>query len=412
MIYNWYKLTLVKNLFEKGNNMFKITDTVSWVGKIDWELNKFHGDEYSTHKGSSYNSYLIRDEKTVLIDTVWQPFSQEFVTNLKKEIDLKEIDYIIMNHSEIDHSGALCELMEEIPNTPIYCTKKGVSIIKGIHHKQFNFVEVKTGDTLDIGKNKLIFVEATMLHWPDSMMTYMSGENILFSNDAFGQHYASELMYNDKVDREELYNEAIKYYANILTPFSKFVVKKIEEVVSLNIPINMICPSHGIIWKEDPLQIVTQYMEWAKGYQENQITIIYDTMWNGTRRMAEVIAEGIKSVDKDVVIKIYNSAKKDKNDIITEVFKSKMILVGSSTINNGILSSTAAILEMIKGLKFINKKAAAFGAYGWSGEGNKIITEQLKEAKFEVLNDGIKALWNPDEDALEQCRKFGEELVK
>lgn len=392
--------------------MFKITDTVSWVGKIDWELNKFHGDEYSTHKGSSYNSYLIRDEKTVLIDTVWQPFSQEFVTNLKKEIDLKEIDYIIMNHSEIDHSGALCELMEEIPNTPIYCTKKGVSIIKGIHHKQFNFVEVKTGDTLDIGKNKLIFVEATMLHWPDSMMTYMSGENILFSNDAFGQHYASELMYNDKVDREELYNEAIKYYANILTPFSKFVVKKIEEVVSLNIPINMICPSHGIIWKEDPLQIVTQYMEWAKGYQENQITIIYDTMWNGTRRMAEVIAEGIKSVDKDVVIKIYNSSKKDKNDIITEVFKSKMILVGSSTINNGILSSTAAILEMIKGLKFVNKKAAAFGAYGWSGEGNKIITEQLKEAKFEVLNDGIKALWNPDEDALEQCRKFGEELVK
>ncbi|MDF2677561.1 MAG: beta-lactamase domain protein [Bacillota bacterium] len=392
--------------------MFKITDTVSWVGKIDWELNKFHGDEYSTHKGSSYNSYLIRDEKTVLIDTVWQPFSQEFVTNLKKEIDLKEIDYIIMNHSEIDHSGALCELMEEIPNTPIYCTKKGVSIIKGIHHKQFNFVEVKTGDTLDIGKNKLIFVEATMLHWPDSMMTYMSGENILFSNDAFGQHYASELMYNDKVDREELYNEAIKYYANILTPFSKFVVKKIEEVVSLNIPINMICPSHGIIWKEDPLQIVTQYMEWAKGYQENQITIIYDTMWNGTRRMAEVIAEGIKSVDKDVVIKIYNSAKKDKNDIITEVFKSKMILVGSSTINNGILSSTAAILEMIKGLKFINKKAAAFGAYGWSGEGNKIITEQLKEAKFEVINDGIKALWNPDEDALAQCRKFGEELVK
>ncbi len=392
--------------------MFKITDTVSWVGKIDWELNKFHGDEYSTHKGSSYNSYLIRDEKTVLIDTVWQPFSQEFVTNLKKEIDLKEIDYIIMNHSEIDHSGALCELMEEIPNTPIYCTKKGVNIIKGIHHKQFNFVEVKTGDTLDIGKNKLIFVEATMLHWPDSMMTYMSGENILFSNDAFGQHYASELMYNDKVDREELYNEAIKYYANILTPFSKFVVKKIEEVVSLNIPINMICPSHGIIWKEEPLQIVTQYMEWAKGYQENQITIIYDTMWNGTRRMAEVIAEGIKSVDKDVVIKIYNSAKKDKNDIITEVFKSKMILVGSSTINNGILSSTAAILEMIKGLKFANKKAAAFGAYGWSGEGNKIITEQLKEAKFEVLNDGIKALWNPDEDALEQCRKFGEELVK
>ncbi len=391
--------------------MFKITDTVSWVGKIDWELNKFHGEEYSTHKGSSYNSYLIRDEKTVLIDTVWAPFSKEFVENLKKVIDLKEIDYIVVNHSEIDHSGALADIMEEIPDTPIYCTKNGAKIIKGHHHKDWNFVEVKTGDTLDIGKNKLIFVEARMLHWPDSMMTYMSGENILFSNDAFGQHYASELMYNDKVDQDELYNEAIKYYANILTPFSKFVVSKIEEVVALNIPINMICPSHGIIWRDNPLQIVNKYMEWAKSYQENQITIIYDTMWNGTKRMAEAIAEGINSKDKDVNIKLYNCARRDKNDIITEIFKSKMILVGSSTINNGILSAAAGILEMIKGLKFTNKKAAAFGSYGWSGEAVKIITEQLKEAKFDVVNEGIRELWNPDEEALERCREFGRSLV-
>ncbi|HHZ00485.1 MAG TPA: anaerobic nitric oxide reductase flavorubredoxin [Tissierellia bacterium] len=391
--------------------MFKITDTVSWVGKIDWELNKFHGEEYSTHKGSSYNSYLIRDEKTVLIDTVWAPFSKEFVENLKKVIDLKEIDYIVVNHSEIDHSGALADIMEEIPDTPIYCTKNGAKIIKGHHHKDWNFVEVKTGDTLDIGKNKLIFVEARMLHWPDSMMTYMAGENILFSNDAFGQHYASELMYNDKVDQDELYDEAIKYYANILTPFSKFVVSKIEEVVALNIPINMICPSHGIIWRDDPLQIVNKYMEWAKNYQENQITIIYDTMWNGTKRMAEAIAEGIKSKDKDVNIKLYNCAKRDKNDIITEIFKSKMILVGSSTINKGILSAAAGLLEMIKGLKFTNKKAAAFGSYGWSGEAVKIITEQLREAKFDVVNDGIRELWNPDEEALERCREFGRSLV-
>lgn len=391
--------------------MFKISDTVSWVGKIDWELNKFHGDEYSTHKGSSYNSYLIRDEKTVLIDTVWEPYAKEFVANLKKEIDLNKIDYIISNHAEIDHGGSLTELMKEIPNTPIYCTKSGAKIIKGHHHKDWNFVEVKTGDTLDIGKNKLVFVEAKMLHWPDSMMTYMSGENILFSNDAFGQHFASELMYNDLVDKEELYNEAIKYYANILTPFSKFVVSKIEEVVALNIPINMICPSHGIIWRDTPLQIIEKYMEWAKSYQENQITIIYDTMWNGTRRMAEAIAEGIKAKDKDVTIKLYNCAKKDKNDIVTEVFKSKMILVGSSTINNGILTAAAGLLEMIKGLKFTNKKAAAFGSYGWSGEGIKIITEQLKEGKFDVVNDGIKEMWAPDEDALGRCREFGKTLV-
>ena len=391
---------------------FKITDTVSWVGKIDWELNKFHGDEYSTHKGSSYNSYLIKDEKTVLIDTVWQPFSKEFVSKLKQEIDLNKIDYIIMNHSEVDHSGALLDLMNEIPNTPIYCTKNGVKIIKGHYHKDWNFVEVKTGDTLDIGKNKLTFIEARMLHWPDTMFTYMSGENILFSNDAFGQHFASEHMYNDKVDSSELYLEAIKYYANILTPFNKFVTKKIEEVLGFNLPVNMICPSHGIIWRDNPLQIVNKYMEWANSFKENQITIIYDTMWNATRKMAEEIAKGIAAADKNVTVKVYNSAKRDKNDIITEVFKSKMIIVGSSTINNGILSSTAALLEMIKGLKFTDKKAIAFGSYGWSGESVKLITEELKESGFEIVSDGIKELWNPDEDGLDRCRKLGESVIE
>jgi len=389
----------------------KISDTVSWVGKIDWELNKFHGEEYSTHKGSSYNSYLIRDEKTVLIDTVWQPFSKEFIAKLKQEIDLEEIDYIVMNHSEIDHSGALFDLMKEIPNTPIYCTKNGTKIIKGLHHMDWNFVEVKTGDTLDIGKNKLTFIEARMLHWPDTMFTYMSGENILFSNDGFGQHYASELMYNDKVDTADLYVEAMKYYANILTPFSKFVTNKINEILSLNVPVDMICPSHGIIWRDNPLQIVNKYIEWANSYQENQITIIYDTMWNATRTMAEAIAQGISDADKNVVVKLFNSSKKDKNDIISEVFKSKMILVGSSTINKGILSSSAAILEMIKGLGFTGKKAAAFGSYGWSGESVKLITEELKESGFEIVSDGIREIWNPDEDALERCRKFGESLI-
>lgn len=389
---------------------FKINDKVTWVGKIDWELRNFHGKEYSTHRGSSYNSYLIRDEKTVLIDTVWQPFSKEFTANLKKEVDLNSIDYIVMNHSEIDHSGALLELMREIPDTPIYCTKNGVKILKGHYHQDWNFIEVKTGDTLEIGKNKLVFIEARMLHWPDTMFTYMTGENMLFSNDAFGQHYASELMYNDKVDIAELYQEAIKYYANILTPFSPLVVKKIEEVLGFNLPVDMICPSHGIIWRENPLQIVNKYMEWAKNYKENQVTIIYDTMWNNTRKMAEAISEGIKEVDKDCTIKIFNSSKHDKNDIISEVFKSKMILIGSSTINKGILSSTAAILEMIKGLGFKDKKAAAFGSYGWGGESVKIITEELGKAGFEVINEGIRELWNPDEDGLERCKNFGRNL--
>lgn len=391
---------------------FKINDKVTWVGKIDWEIKKFHGEEYSTHNGSSYNSYLIHDEKTVLIDTVWAPFTKEFIGNLKKETDLKKIDYIIVNHSEPDHSGALPELLKEIPETPIYCTKSGAKLLKAHYHNEWNFIEVKTGDALEIGKNKLLFIEARMLHWPDTMFTYMAGENILFSNDAFGQHYASEFMYNDCVENGELFQEAIKYYANILTPFSQLVEKKIDEVLKLNLPVDMICPSHGVIWRKNPLQIVNKYLEWARNYQENQITIIYDTMWNATRRMAENIAEGIKSVDSSITIKILNSSKSDKNDIITEVFKSKAVVIGSSAINKGILSSVAAILEMIKGLGFKNKKAAAFGSYGWSGECTNIISEELKKAGFEVLNDGIKELWNPDENGENRCKEFGEEFIK
>jgi len=339
----------------------KLTDKVTWVGKVDWTLTTFHGEEYSTHKGSSYNSYLIRDGKNVLIDTVWQPYDKEFVAHLKNEIDLKDIDYIIANHAEKDHSGALAELMREIPDTPIYCTANGVKSLKGHYHEDWNFVTVKTGDTLDLGESKLVFIEAPMLHWPDSMFTYMTGENILFSNDAFGQHYASELLYNDLVDQAELYHEAVKYYANILTPFSPLVTRKINEVLALNVPVSMICPSHGIIWRKDPTQIVTQYLKWADNYQENQITLIFDTMWDSTRKMAEAIAAGIQNVDPSVTIKIFNSSKDDKNDILTEVFKSKAILVGSPTINNGYLHSIGGLLEMIRGLKFKGKKAAAFG---------------------------------------------------
>jgi flavorubredoxin len=400
----------------KGEDImsFKINDTVKWVGKIDWELRKFHGDEYSTHKGSSYNSYLVQDEKTVLIDTVWTPFAKEYVANLKKEIDLNKIDYIIVNHAEPDHSGALPELMREIPNTPIYCTANAVKSIKGHYHQDWNFVEVKTGDKLNIGSKELVFIEARMLHWPDTMFSYLTGDHILFSNDAFGQHYASEYMFNDLVDQAELYQEAIKYYANILTPFSKLVEKKIEEVVAMNVPVSMICTSHGIIWRDNPLQIVTKYMEWAKDYQENQVTILYDTMWDATRKMAEAIAAGVKSANPEMNIKIFNTAKADKNDVITEVYKSKAILVGSSTINKGILHSVAGMLEQIKGLGFKNKKAAAFGSYGWSGESVQIISEELKKGGFEVIDNGVKALWNPDNESLDKCfelgKHFGEAL--
>ncbi|WP_281532429.1 anaerobic nitric oxide reductase flavorubredoxin [Anaerocolumna aminovalerica] len=390
----------------------RITDKVTWVGKVDWELKNFHGQELSTKKGSSYNSYLIRDKKTVLIDTVWQPYDKEFVSRLKKEIDLKEIDYIVANHGEIDHSGALPELMREIPNTPIYCTANGAKILKGHYHEDWNFVTVKTGDSLDIGESKLVFVEAPMLHWPDSMFTYMTGENILFSNDAFGQHYATETMYNDRVDKEELYAEALKYYANILTPFSSLVIKKIKEVLALNLPVDYICTSHGVIWKENPAQIIEHYLKWADNYQENQITLIYDTMWNSTRKMAEAIAEGIQEGDPAVTVKLFNSAIEDKNDILSEVFKSKAILIGSPEINGGYLHSIGGLLEMIKGLKFKEKSAAAFGSYGWSGKAVKLLTEELDKCGFKIVNDGHKSLWVPDNAEIEVLKEYGKDFVK
>jgi flavorubredoxin len=217
-------------------------------------------------------------------------------------------------------------------------------------------------------------------------------------------------MFNDLVDQAELFAEGIKYYANILTPFSSMVAQKIKEVLSLNLPLDIICPSHGVIWRDKPEQIVEQYMRWADDYQENQITIIYDTMWNGTRVMAEHIAKGIGLSDKAVNVKLYNLAKTDKNDVITEVFKSKAILVGSPTINKGILTSVAAILEEIRGLKFKNKKAAAFGCYGWSGESVKMIAENLTTAGFDVVDEGLKVMWNPDDAGIESCVEYGKGL--
>ena len=390
----------------------RVTDKVTWVGKIDWELKKFHGDELSTMEGSSYNSYLIRDKKTVLIDTVWGPYDTEFVNRLKEEIDLKEIDYIVMNHNESDHSGTLPALMREIPNTPIYCTKKGESILRGLYHQDWNYVNVKTGDELEIGDSKLVFVEASMLHWPDTMMTYMTGDNILFSNDVFGQHYASEMLYDDMDDISKLLHEAEKYYTNIITPFSTFVTKKLAEVQGMNLKIDLVAPSHGIIWRENIGLIMDLYAKWANNYQEDQITLIYDTMWQSTRKMAEAIAEGIHQASPNTTIKILNAVKNDKNDILVEVFKSKAILVGSPTINNGFSYAIAGILEMIKGLKFKNKKAASFGSYGWSGEAAKLIREFLEESKFSIVNDGIRVNWAPDQETIEQLREYGRKFVE
>jgi anaerobic nitric oxide reductase flavorubredoxin len=390
-----------------------IKSNVFWVGKVDWELETFHGEELTTHHGSTYNSYLIQEEKTVLIDTVWKPFASEFVNNLASEIDLKQIDYIVANHGEIDHSGALPELMRLIPDTPIYCTANAVKSLKGMYHEDWNFNVVKTGDKLDIGNGKeLVFVEMPMLHWPDSMAAYLTGDNILFSNDAFGQHYATEMLYNDLVDQCDLFQEAMKYYANILTPFSAVLKRKLQEIASLGLPIEIIAASHGVIWRDNPLQIVEKYAEWADNYQENQITIVYDTMWNGTRTLAENIARGIQLADPEVTVKVFNLPKSDQNDVITEVFKSKTVVVGSPTINNGILHTVAGFAHLMKEMKFKNKKAAAFGCYGWSGESVKILNQLLQDAGFELIDEGYRTQWNPDQDKQQEAVEFGKKIAQ
>ena len=390
-----------------------IKNNVYWVGKMDWELESFHGADYSINHGSSQNAYLIEEEKTVLIDTVWRPHSTDFIDNLKSEIDLNKIDFIIANHGEVDHSGSLPALMELIPNTPIYCTANAVkSLVGQYHHPEWNFKVVKSGDSVDIGNGKqLVFVEMRMLHWPDSMATYLTGDNILFSNDAFGQHFAVEGLFNDKADQCLLEKEAMKYYANILNPFSTFVTKKLEEIGSLNIPIDIIAPSHGVIWRDKPMQIVEKYAQWAQDYQEDQLTIVYDTMWEGTTRLAHAIAEQAGKLSPDTEVKVFNISKTDKNEIMTEVLKSRAIAVGSPTVSSTILSSVAGWLHFLASLKFKNKKAAVFGCYGWSGEGNKVLREELAKAGFAVVDENIRSQWNPEKEDLDKSEAIVKALL-
>jgi flavorubredoxin len=390
-----------------------VKNNVHWVGHIDTELRQFHGSDFSTHKGSSYNSYLIQEEKTILVDTVWKPYADQFVRNLADEIDLKSIDAIVVNHGEVDHSGSLPRLMELIPECPIYCTAKAVDSLTGQYHRKWNFHVVKTGDSLEIGNGKkLVFVEMTMLHWPDSMATYLTGDNILFSNDAFGQHYATSGLFNDLADQCVLEHEALKYFANILTPYNAFLKKKLAEIIAMSLPIDIIATSHGVIWRDNPLQIVNKYAAWCDDYQEHQATIVYDTMWDGTRNLADAIAEGISEADPTMSVKVYNIAKTDKNDVMTEVFKSSLVVIGSPTVVNDMLGSVAGFLHFMRELKMKRKRAAAFGCFGWTGEAPKKITSYLEESGYTIASEPLRVKWNPDGEALEAAREMGRNLAR
>jgi anaerobic nitric oxide reductase flavorubredoxin len=386
----------------------EIRKNVYWVGVVDWGLRHFHGHELSTHRGSSYNAYLIRDEKTVLVDTVWGPFQDEFIANLREVVDPAKIDIVVANHSEADHSGGLPAVMGLAPSATLVVSKRGRESVEGHYHRPWNFQAVQTGERIHIGRNDLVFVEAPMLHWPDSMFTYLTADRILMPNDAFGQHYATGFRYNDEVDPAELFEEALKYYVNILTPFSPLVLKKIEELKDLNLPVDVIAPSHGVIWRTNPFQIVEQYAEWAQQKPRPAAVILYDTMWNGTRRMAEAIGDGL--ADAGVSYKLLHTAVTDRNDMLVEVFKARTIVVGSPTLNNGLLPSIMPILHDLKGLKFKNKLGAAFGTYGWSGESVKLIEEHLAACKIPLVREGIKCKWQPTAEELVACRAYGREL--
>ena len=390
-----------------------VKNNVSWVGFVDWEIENFHGYDYNIKRGSSQNAYLIEEEKTVLIDTVWTPHRDEFVENLAGEIDLNKIDFVVAQHGEADHSGSLVTLMDRIPDTPIYCTANCVKSLEGQYGKRgWNFRVVKTGDSVDIGNGKkLIFIEMRMLHWPDSMATYMTEDNILFSMDAFGQHIAVAELFNDKADRAELYHEAIKYYANILNPFAPMVKKKLPEIAALNLPIDIIAPSHGVIWRDNPMQIVEKYAQWSADYKEDRVTVVYDTMWEGTAKIAHAISEEITRQSPDTVVKVYKSPTSDKTEVMTDVFRSRAVAVGSPTAVNGILSSVGGWLDYARELKFKGKKAAAFGCYGWSGESVKILQAKLAEIGFNVIEENIRANWKPGEADLAQIPALVEKLL-
>lgn len=390
-------------------NVREIAPNIYWVGVVDWNARYFHGHALSTHRGTTYNAFLIVDEKIALVDTVYTPFTEKLLNNIREIVEPEKIDYIISNHSEIDHSGALPAVVAAAPNAKIYCTQKGSEFLEAQNHRGWEYNIVKSFDELSLGKRTLTFLEAPMLHWPDSMFTYIKEDAILMPNDAFGQHYASSGRFDDEVDMGEVMEEAAKYYANILTPFSPLVAHKLKEVSDLGLPIKMICPSHGVMFRENPGRILEAYQGWSTESAEDVVVIAYDTMWESTRIMAEAIASGVE--EGGMQYKLYHIPVTDRNDIIAEIQKAKAVAIGSPTINRGILPTVSPLLDDLVGLRHGNKKALAFGSDGWGGGSVKIINEYLDKAGMKRISDGASARWKPDAAVRQELKELGRQLA-
>lgn len=388
----------------------EIKKGIYWVGAVDWNAASFHGHTYTTKRGTTYNAYLIVDDKITLVDGVYGPFANEMIDKIRQIVPPEKIDYVVVNHIEPDHSSGIPAIMKLCPKAKLYGTQKAKEGLYRHYYQNWDFQVVRTGETLKLGKMTLSFIEAAMIHWPDSMFTYCAEEELLFSNDAFGQHYATSERYDDQTDQCALMDEALKYYANILWPFSSIISRKIEEIQKMNLSIKTIATSHGIIWRKDPMKIVGLYRTWANNQTVPKAVIVYETMWGATEIMAKHIREGLS--DSGVEAHLFDVARIDKTDLIAAMFGAKGYIIGSSTHDNDMLPTMAGFMEFLKGLKPKNRIASAFGSYGWSGGAVKQIEGVLKEAGIEVVGPSMSVKYVPDEGEIKGCYDFGVNFAK
>ena len=386
----------------------ELKDGVFWVGAIDWNVREFHG--YSTDRGTTYNAYLIKGEKTALVDTVKAEFFPEMMARIEAVIDPAKIDYLIVNHVEMDHSGSLPRFMERAPKAQIVATDNGVKGLDRHYRDEFPKTKVKTGEEISLGNKTLQFLEAYMLHWPDSMFTYLKEDLILLPNDGFGQHYASFHRFDDELDGlEAVMDEAAKYFSNILMPLAPLIPPLLKKVEKMGLQIEMIAPSHGIIWRSHLGKIIQAYTDWSKGVAENRALIIYDTMWGSTEKMARAISEGMSKAGLEN--KLIHIRKNHYSDIMKEILSAKILVFGSPTLNEGVFPSVAQVLSYIKGLHPLKKMGAAFGSYGWSGEAVEQMSADMKAMGIKVLEPGLSVMYVPGNEDIDKCIEFGESIA-
>jgi flavorubredoxin len=380
----------------------KISEHVHWVGAIDWTIRDFHG--YATKRGSTYNAYLVTGEKPILIDTVKAPFKHELLSRISSVIDPREIRYIISNHSEMDHSGCLPRIIKRIEPEKVYASAMGAKALAE-HFGLENITPVKSGETLNLGGMNFSFLETRMLHWPDSMVSFLHEDNLLFSQDAFGMHLATSERFADEIDKCILLAEAAKYYANILLPYSNIIPAALKKVGETGFDIKIIAPDHGPIWRKDVMTLPNHYAEWAAQKPTMKAVVVYDTMWLSTDIMARAICDGL--IHGGAEVKLLKLGASHRSDVATEILDAGALLVGSPTLNNGIFPTIADVLTYLKGLKPRNLIGAAFGSYGWSGESVGVIEKMLEEIGVELVSEGIKVKYVPRPDDLEKCFNLG-----